>query len=81
MFAEIFDSLNLEIVLLCILSSFEILATLVWYLIFDIIKIFKKIQNNIKTPEIKMNEKHTTDANETNTPCDPSDLLFFVRVD
>ena len=41
------------------------------------IKIFNKFQNKIKTHEIKMNEKQT---NETNTPCDPSDLLFFVRV-
>ena len=42
------------------------------------IKIFNKFQNKMKTLEIKMNEKQT---NETNTPCDPSDPLFFVEVD
>ena len=41
------------------------------------IKIFNKLQNKMKTREIKMNEK---DTNESNTPCDPSDPLFFVRV-
>jgi hypothetical protein len=41
------------------------------------IKIFNKFQNKMKTREIKINEKQT---NEANTPWDPSDPLFFVRV-
>ena len=43
-------------------------------------KIFKENENNMKTRKLKMNEKQTNDANETNPPCGPSDLLFSVRV-